>query len=144
MTPSTRTIINNLKSLGRSKLAPEPEFVLVTAAKGMFSPDTFGKNDMFIHPTDYTSFRAFLMEPETEAYYTRVVATFFIFLVSLFGEAQVIVVTVEPVTDFHMPAVSLPTLSKRSSFLRIPRIIFFIGKHFGTGSFPRQHHSPGI
>ncbi|EGN97751.1 hypothetical protein SERLA73DRAFT_28566, partial [Serpula lacrymans var. lacrymans S7.3] len=30
-------------------------------------------------------------------------------------------------------ASSLPSLSNRISFLRIPRIVFFIGKHFGTG-----------
>ncbi|KAI6127260.1 hypothetical protein F5141DRAFT_381578 [Pisolithus sp. B1] len=30
-------------------------------------------------------------------------------------------------------AASFPALSKRVSFLRIPRIVFFIGKHFGTG-----------
>lgn len=30
-------------------------------------------------------------------------------------------------------ASSLPTLSKRISFLRLPKIVFFLGKHFGTG-----------
>ncbi|KAI6141721.1 hypothetical protein BKA82DRAFT_4201527 [Pisolithus tinctorius] len=30
-------------------------------------------------------------------------------------------------------AASFPTLSKRISFLRIPPIVFFIGKHFRTG-----------
>ncbi|KAJ7216285.1 Zinc/iron permease [Mycena haematopus] len=30
-------------------------------------------------------------------------------------------------------AVSFPTVSKRSSVLRIPHVAFFIGKHFGTG-----------
>ncbi|KAJ7782726.1 hypothetical protein B0H16DRAFT_1297880, partial [Mycena metata] len=30
-------------------------------------------------------------------------------------------------------AVSFPSISKRSSFLRIPHVAFFIGKHFGTG-----------
>ncbi|KAG6372540.1 hypothetical protein JVT61DRAFT_7649 [Boletus reticuloceps] len=65
---------------------------------------------------DHPCFREFLMEPVTEAFYSRVVATLFIFVVSLF-------------------AVSFPTLSKRISVLRIPRIIFFIGKHFGTGWF---------
>ncbi|KAI5999204.1 Zinc/iron permease [Pisolithus albus] len=30
-------------------------------------------------------------------------------------------------------AASFPALSKRVSFLRIPRVVFFIGKHFGTG-----------
>ncbi|KAJ3489170.1 hypothetical protein NLI96_g2321 [Meripilus lineatus] len=30
-------------------------------------------------------------------------------------------------------ASSFPTLSKRISYLRIPRILFFLGKHFGTG-----------
>ncbi|KAF8837664.1 Zinc/iron permease [Paxillus ammoniavirescens] len=49
-----------------------------------------------------------------EALCTRIAATLFILVVSLF-------------------AVSFPSLSKRVSFLSIPRIIFFIGKHFGTG-----------
>ncbi|KAH0835594.1 zinc iron permease [Lanmaoa asiatica] len=73
------------------------------------------------------------MEPGTEAFYMRMVVTFFIFLVSLLGEAQLIVVTLEPVADLRMSAVSFPALSRRISFLRIPRIIFFVGKHFGTG-----------
>jgi len=30
-------------------------------------------------------------------------------------------------------ASSLPTISKRVSYLRLPKIVFFIGKHFGTG-----------
>ncbi|KAF9530704.1 ZIP zinc transporter-domain-containing protein [Crepidotus variabilis] len=30
-------------------------------------------------------------------------------------------------------AVSFPTISKQTAFLRIPAILFFIGKHFGTG-----------
>ncbi|KAJ7152985.1 Zinc/iron permease [Mycena filopes] len=30
-------------------------------------------------------------------------------------------------------AVSFPSVSKRSAFLRIPHVAFFIGKHFGTG-----------
>ncbi|KAF8123560.1 zinc iron permease [Boletus edulis] len=63
---------------------------------------------------DDPCFHEFLTEPATEALYFRVVATLFIFVVSLF-------------------AVSFPALSKRISVLRIPRIIFFIGKHFGTG-----------
>ncbi|KAJ7119631.1 Zinc/iron permease [Mycena epipterygia] len=44
----------------------------------------------------------------------RIAAIFGIFFVSLF-------------------AVSFPSVSKRSSFLRIPHVAFFIGKHFGTG-----------
>ncbi|KAJ6524451.1 Zinc/iron permease [Mycena vulgaris] len=44
----------------------------------------------------------------------RIAAIFGIFFVSLF-------------------AVSFPGVSKRSSFLRIPHVVFFIGKHFGTG-----------
>ncbi|KAJ7143289.1 Zinc/iron permease [Mycena crocata] len=44
----------------------------------------------------------------------KLVAIFGIFFVSLF-------------------AVSFPGVSKRSSFLRIPHVAFFIGKHFGTG-----------
>ncbi|EKM51122.1 uncharacterized protein PHACADRAFT_55529, partial [Phanerochaete carnosa HHB-10118-sp] len=30
-------------------------------------------------------------------------------------------------------AVSFPSLSKRLKYLRIPSIVFFLGKHFGTG-----------
>ncbi|KAJ7787393.1 ZIP zinc transporter-domain-containing protein [Mycena olivaceomarginata] len=44
----------------------------------------------------------------------KIAAIFGIFFVSLF-------------------AVSFPTASKRSSLLRIPHVVFFIGKHFGTG-----------
>ncbi|KZT18786.1 Zinc/iron permease [Neolentinus lepideus HHB14362 ss-1] len=32
-----------------------------------------------------------------------------------------------------LSAASFPTLSRHIKFLRVPRIIFFIGKHFGTG-----------
>ncbi|KAI6131074.1 Zinc/iron permease [Pisolithus croceorrhizus] len=35
--------------------------------------------------------------------------------------------------SFSPSTASFPGLSKRVSFLRIPRIVFFIGKHFGTG-----------
>ncbi|KAJ7666892.1 Zinc/iron permease [Mycena polygramma] len=45
---------------------------------------------------------------------TKIAAIFGIFFVSLL-------------------AVSFPSISKRSSFLRIPHVAFFIGKHFGTG-----------
>ncbi|KAJ6558153.1 Zinc/iron permease [Mycena capillaripes] len=45
---------------------------------------------------------------------TKIAAIFGIFIVSLF-------------------AVSFPSVSKRSSVLRIPHVAFFIGKHFGTG-----------
>ena len=85
------------------------------------------------------------MEQETEASYMRIVATFSIFVVSLLGEAQMTGVIVEPVTDWPLiSAVSFPTLSKRISFLRIPRIIFFIGKHFGTGLFAIQNASTRV
>ncbi|KAI0065163.1 hypothetical protein BV25DRAFT_142603 [Artomyces pyxidatus] len=30
-------------------------------------------------------------------------------------------------------AASFPTLSKRVRYLNIPRVVFFLGKHFGTG-----------
>jgi len=32
-------------------------------------------------------------------------------------------------------AVSFPGISKKVSFLRIPHLVFFIGKHFGTGGW---------
>ncbi|KAJ7086432.1 Zinc/iron permease [Mycena belliarum] len=50
-------------------------------------------------------------DPQTDP---KTVSIFGIFFVSLF-------------------AVSFPGVSKRSSFLRIPHVAFFIGKHFGTG-----------
>ncbi|SRR6266576_1097107 len=31
------------------------------------------------------------------------------------------------------PAITFPALSKHVPFVQIPRVIFFIGKHFGTG-----------
>lgn len=40
------------------------------------------------HVVDNNSFRAFLMESESKAFYTRIVPTFFIFIVTLLGEAQ--------------------------------------------------------
>ncbi|KAJ7446911.1 hypothetical protein B0H11DRAFT_372898 [Mycena galericulata] len=50
-------------------------------------------------------------EPETQH---RIAAIIGIFFVSLL-------------------AVSFPRVSQSSSFLRIPHVVFFIGKHFGTG-----------
>lgn len=35
---------------------------------------------------------------------------------------------------FGFTASSFPSISKRVKFLRIPKIVFFIGKHFGTGT----------
>lgn len=32
-----------------------------------------------------------------------------------------------------LPAVSFPGISRKVRFLRIPHVVFFIGKHFGTG-----------
>jgi hypothetical protein len=66
----------------------------------------------------------------------KIAAIFGIFFVSLF-------------------AVSFPTASKRSSLLRIPHVVFFIGKHFGTGiesnlgydillTFDRRHSFYGV
>ena len=37
------------------------------------------------------------------------------------------------VLTFPFPAAWFPTLSKRIQRIRVPRIVFFIGKHFGTG-----------
>jgi hypothetical protein len=36
---------------------------------------------------------------------------------------------------FNPTAVSFPGISKKVSFLRIPHLVFFIGKHFGTGVY---------
>lgn len=53
-----------------------------------------------------------------------------VFLVSLFGEFTKSAHS-GALTAFT--AVSFPALSKRTSYIAIPRIVFFVGKHFGTG-----------
>lgn len=54
------------------------------------------------------------MHSNVELVRSRISAMCIIFVVSLFAS-------------------SFPLLSKRLTFLQIPRIVFFIGKHFGTG-----------
>lgn len=54
------------------------------------------------------------MHSNVELVRSRISAMCVIFIVSLFAS-------------------SFPLLSKRLTFLQIPRIVFFIGKHFGTG-----------
>ncbi|KAG1864967.1 zinc iron permease [Suillus subalutaceus] len=54
------------------------------------------------------------MHSNVELVHSRISAMCIIFVVSLFAS-------------------SFPLLSKRVTFLHIPRIVFFIGKHFGTG-----------
>ena len=49
-------------------------------------------------------------------------------------------------------AVTFPVLSKQVPFIRIPRVVFFIGKHFGTGIdnphlvrlAPTNSENPGV
>ncbi|KAI6040137.1 Zinc/iron permease [Pisolithus marmoratus] len=48
-------------------------------------------------------------------------------------ELRVNALTILAIFVVSLCAASFPALSKRLSFLRIPRIVFFIGKHFGTG-----------
>ena len=55
-----------------------------------------------------------------------------VFLVSLFGTRHTLERRVEiPTTS---TAASFPSISKRVKSLRIPKIVFFVGKHFGTGA----------
>jgi hypothetical protein len=54
-----------------------------------------------------------------------------VFFTSLFGTPVIGHVLRELLTP--VTAISFPSLSKRVSFLSIPRVVFFVGKHFGTG-----------
>jgi zinc transporter 1/2/3 len=68
--------------------------------------------------------------------YARLAVMALIFCVSLFG-TRTPVPTVFPVYLTPVPtAVSFPAVSKRIRYLHIPPIVFFVGKHFGTGRFP--------
>lgn len=53
-----------------------------------------------------------------------------ILFVSLFGSS---VLSQDERILMFCTAVSFPGVSKQVPFLRIPHIVFFIGKHFGTG-----------
>jgi len=55
-----------------------------------------------------------------------------ILVISLLGELRPIVENISPTVLFK--AVSFPGLSESVPFLKIPHIVFFIGKHFGTGA----------
>lgn len=61
----------------------------------------------------------------------RLEVMFVIFFASLFG--WFIVYPEYIVLIKHISAASFPTLSKQIPLLRIPPLVFFIGKHFGTG-----------
>lgn len=66
----------------------------------------------------------------------RIQIMFLIFLVSLFGRSPSFVPDEIPLTigcSCPRTAASFPTLSRRIPALRVPSILFFIGKHFGTG-----------
>ena len=70
---------------------------------------------------------------------TRFGVSLGIFLVSLFGEPvclnifYVYVSLTLSTTNPTRAAVSFPSLSKSVKYVRIPSIVFFLGKHFGTG-----------
>ena len=55
-----------------------------------------------------------------------------ILVISLLGEQASISQTI-PLPTFSFTAVSFPGISASIPFLRIPHVVFFIGKHFGTG-----------
>jgi hypothetical protein len=66
----------------------------------------------------------------------KIIVMLLIFFVSLFGSSQLhpyqLPLDSLPIATPHS-AVSFPALSIRFQFLRLPRILFFIGKNFGTG-----------
>jgi hypothetical protein len=49
-------------------------------------------------------------------------------------EAQLKMAAIFGIFFVSLFAVSFPSVSKRSSLLRIPHVAFFIGKHYGTGT----------
>jgi hypothetical protein len=63
--------------------------------------------------------------------HAKVGAMVSIFAVSLFGPY------IKPILSIfindHHTAVSFPSIANRIQVLRVPHIIFFVGKHFGTG-----------
>jgi len=62
----------------------------------------------------------------------RIAVMLVIFCVSLSGIHLPLHIPLLPMLKI-ITAVSFPTLSKRLHYLRIPPIVFFVGKHFGTG-----------
>lgn len=85
---------------------------------------------------------------------TRVETMLIISIVSLFGERlflwnsnyylQLIGWHFATNHIWLSPAASFPSISKRTKALRIPRIVFFIGKHFGTGLYHALDSSSGL
>lgn len=70
---------------------------------------------------------------DEEGLEARVGVMVIIFTVSLFGAFS-------PSMPYFLKsdlpvAASFPSVSKRVKSLRIPKIVFFIGKHFGTGAW---------
>lgn len=61
----------------------------------------------------------------------RIRAMIFILMISLFGMGVSICCFLA--SECILAAVSFPALSKQIPFVRIPHLVFFIGKHFGTG-----------
>ncbi|TFK51541.1 Zinc/iron permease [Heliocybe sulcata] len=84
------------------------------SASLIFAPDTSFRHDIRESLWDATTILMHRAAAEDEGLGAKLSVMSIIFVVSLF-------------------AASFPTLSRRVRFLRIPRIVFFIGKHFGTG-----------
>ncbi|KIJ67160.1 hypothetical protein HYDPIDRAFT_126962 [Hydnomerulius pinastri MD-312] len=108
MAPSVDPLLLTGASQGRSKQSIIS--ALLQGYRGLQS-DIFPGTGF---PDDDANVAAYLIGAKNEGLRTRIIATSVIFVVSLFAS-------------------SFPSLSRRVSFLRIPRIVFFIGKHFGTG-----------
>lgn len=69
---------------------------------------------------------------ENAGFQARVGVMLVIFLVSLFG-MSLYLQCAHLSLPHNLLASSFPSISKRAKFLHIPKIVFFIGKHFGTG-----------
>ncbi|KAF7789163.1 hypothetical protein EIP86_000100 [Pleurotus ostreatoroseus] len=67
--------------------------------------------------------------------WTKFGASIVIFCVSLLGQWSWSYSNIEEKSNSRgtLIAVSFPALSKRVKYLRIPSLVFFLGKHFGTG-----------
>lgn len=137
MTPSARTVINNLVS-ARFKSAQIQ--VPLAAAKSVLVCFIGRSRTMAYRVLTDNSFRAFLIAPETEIFYTRIVATFFIFVVSLLGEAQVIVVPSGPcLTSTCQPSRSQPSRGV-SPFSAYPGLYFSSGSILEPVCLPSRRY----
>ena len=96
-------------------------------ALSILSP-TFQTRDMkYSHVFDDTTY--------TGQLWTKFGASIVIFCVSLLGQWSWSYSSIEEKSNSRgtLIAVSFPALSKRVKYLRIPSLVFFLGKHFGTG-----------